>query len=317
LILGDKNQKGGAVMEEPRAKDVATAEKSNSHEQTIAIYFIIIVAALIGSYYLSVALFPKPKVGIINLTAPVGGTLAGAMTREINYAINARDIKSIVLVINSPGGSASAGHDIYFQVRKLREKKPVVASMDLLAASAAYQIGVAANEIYAKPASIIGNVGVVMGQPRPEVLSERFTTTGPFKSTGGSATTFLQKLDLLHADFRDSVVIERSAAPNPLKISPDQVATGEIWIGIEAKEYGLIDELGSNLDAIGRAAEMAGLTNYDIVDVRDEYLASLEGSLFDAALEMYEEIDAQPADFDLTSQDTDWPSFYQLYIPLE
>jgi protease-4 len=139
--------------------------------------------------------------------------LANAMAGEINYARKADDIKGVVLVIDSPGGGASAGHDIYFQVRKLREEKPVVASMDTLAASAAYQIGVPANEIYAKPASIIGNVGVIMGQPSPETLSERFITTGPFKTTGGTAGSWLQMLDLLHADFRDSVVAERSQSP--------------------------------------------------------------------------------------------------------
>jgi protease-4 len=188
--------------------------------------------------------------------------------------------------------------------------------MDTLAASAAYQIGVAANEIYAKPASIIGNVGVIMGQPSPETLSERFITTGPFKTTGGTASSWLQMLDLLHADFRDSVVAERSQAPNPLKLSPDEVATGEIWVGIEAEEYGLIDEIGSRLDAIERAAELANLKNYEVVNVRDEFLASLEGDSLTTALELYEELDAQP-EFDLTSEETDLPSFYQLYIPLE
>jgi ClpP class serine protease len=123
-------------------------------------------------------------------------------------------------------------------------------------------------------------------------------------------------LDLLHADFRDSVVAERSKAPNPLKLTPEEVATGEIWVGVEAKEYGLIDELGSQLDAIERAAELANLENYEIVSVRDEFVASLTDGELISALEMYEELEAQP-EFDLTSEETEWPTFYQLYIPLE
>ncbi len=284
--------------------------------ERIVLYAIIVVVALVAGYYLAQALIPTPKIGIINVDTQVTGLMANAMAGEINYARNADDIKGVVLVIDSPGGGASAGHDIYFQVRKLREEKPVVASMDTLAASAAYQIGVAANEIYAKPASIIGNVGVIMGQPSPETLSERFITTGPFKTTGGTAGSWLQMLDLLHADFRDSVVAERSQAPNPLKLSPDEVATGEIWVGIEAKEYGLIDEIGSRLDAIERVAELANLKKYEVVSVQDEFLASLEGDSLTTALELYEELDAQP-EFDLTSEETDLPSFYQLYIPLE
>jgi protease-4 len=303
-------------MSEAKQEDTALAPKSHSREQTIAIFFLVIVAALVGGYLLSTYLVPKPKIGIINIQAPIGSAFAEAVAQEVEYAINNDDIKAVVVMINSPGGSAASGHDVYYQIRRLREVKPVVASMDVLAASAAYQIGVAANEIYAKPATFVGNVGVIMGQPGPETLSEQFVTTGPFKATGASATSLLQKLDLLHADFRDSVVAERSKAPNPLKISPDALATGEIWIGIEAKEYGLIDEIGSNLDAIHRAAEMAGLNNYEVVNIRAAYLDSLDGFQLESALALYKEVENQP-DFDLSTEQTKWPSFYQLYIPLE
>lgn len=298
------------------SNETVQATGNTSRETAIVISILVIIAAIVAGYFLAQQLIPTPKVGIIHLDTQVTGTLAEAMSAEINYAIHADDIKAIVLDIDSPGGSASAGHDIYFQVRKLREAKPVVASMETLAASAAYQIGVGANEIYGKPASIIGNIGVIMGQPQPETLSEQFVTTGPFKATGGSATSYLQKLNLLHADFRDSVIAERSKAPNPLKLSPDQVATGEIWIGIEAKEHGIIDELGSTLDAIDRAAQMAGLKKYDVVEIRDEYLASLQGSRLNAAQTLYTNLDAQP-EIDLTTESVKWPTFYQIYLPLE
>ena len=303
-------------MSDSRETGDAAPSGSQSRETTIVVAVLVIIGAIIAGYYLSVALVPKPKIGVIDLQAQVTGLLAEAMANEIDYARKADDIKGVVLIVNSPGGSASAGHDIYYMMRSLREEKPIVASLDTLAASAAYQIGVAANEMYAKPASIIGNVGVIMGQPEPETLSERFVTTGPFKATGGSATSYLQKLDLLHADFRDSVVAERSQAPNQLKLSPDEVATGEIWIGIEAKEHGIIDELGSRLDAIDRVAEMAGLTDYEVVNVREEYLASLADDNLQSAMTLYEQLVSE-VDLDLTSESTRWPSFYQIYIPLE
>ncbi len=302
-------------MSEIRSED--SQSSTNSTVQAVVLYLVVIAIALVGGYYLAVALIPTPKIGVIDLFGPVGSITAETISREINYARNADDIHGVVFAINSPGGSASAGHDIYFQVRKLRDEKPVVASLDVLAASAAYQVAVGANEIYAKPASIIGNVGVIFSQPQPETLSERFTTTGPFKTTGGSPTSYLQKLDLLHADFRDSVVAERSKSPNPLQLTPDQVATGEIWVGIEAMEFGIIDELGSRIDAFDAAARLAGIDQYEIVDVRDEYLASLEGSSLISALEMYEEFDSTEIEFDLSAEETDWPAFYQLYVPLE
>lgn len=285
--------------------------------QRTVIFGILIALALVAGYYLAVALIPTPKIGVIYLDTQVGGPLVEAMSQEINYARKARDIKAVVLMVNSPGGGASSGHDIYYQMRKLRAEKPIIASVDVLAASAAYQIAVGATEIYAKPASFIGNIGVIVGLPAPETLSEQFITTGPFKATAFSTTGIVQKLDLLYANFRDSVVAERSAAPNPLKLDADAVATGELWVGLEAKEHGLIDELGSKLDAIDRAAELVGLTHYEVVNVRDEYLSSVEGTAqYPTAMKVYEALDNQP-EIDLSAQSSDWPSFYQMYIPLE
>ncbi|MBN1993257.1 MAG: S49 family peptidase [Anaerolineae bacterium] len=283
---------------------------------TVAIYFVVIALALVAGYYLALALIPTPKIAALNLDTQVTNLLSELMSRQVDYALKADDIKGVVLVVNSPGGGASAGHDIYFQIRKLREEKPVVASVDIGAFSAAFQIAVAANEIYAKPASFVGNVGVIMGQPQPEVLSEQFITTGPYKTTGGSATGVLQKQNLIFDDFRDSVIAERSVAPNPLKMAPDELSTGEIWVGIEAMEYGLIDALGSKLDAADAAARLAGLKNYKLVDLREEYLASLDDPALTAAMELFEDLDNQP-EFDLTGQQLEYPSFYQIYIPLE
>lgn len=295
-------------------------ENSKSVERIVqrtVIFGILIALALVASYYLAVALIPTPKIGVIYLDTQVGGPMVEAMSQEINYARKARDIKAVVLMVNSPGGGASSGHDIYYQMRKLRAEKPVVASVDVLAASAAYQIAVGATEIYAKPASFIGNIGVIVGLPAPETLSEQFITTGPFKATAFSSTGIVQKLDLLYANFRDSVVAERQAARNELKLDADAVATGELWVGLEAKEHGLIDELGSKLDAIDRAAELVGLNHYEVVNVRDEFLSSVEGTAqYPAAMKVYEELDNQP-EIDLSAQSSDWPSFYQMYIPLE
>ncbi|MFN8456904.1 MAG: S49 family peptidase [Anaerolineae bacterium] len=296
----------------------AGGKSTEARVQKIVLGLIALALTVVAGYYLSLWLVPTPKIGIIEVTSQVGGPLVDSMTQEINYARHARDIKGVVLIINSPGGGASSGHDIYFQVRKLRSEKPVVASVDILAASAAYQIAVAANEIYAKPASFIGNVGVIVGLPLPETLSEDFITTGPFKATAFNSTTIVQKLDLLYREFKNSVVAERSKAPNPLQLTADQVGTGELWVGLEAKHFGLIDELGSKIDAIDRAAQLAGVKDYEVVSVREEYLASLKDQpqQYETALKMYQEVDSQP-EIDLSAKDSKWPTLYQLYVPLE
>jgi protease-4 len=283
---------------------------------TIVIFIVVIAVALVAGYFLAEQLAPTPKIAVLDIDTQVTTLLSQLTERQINYALNAPDIKGVVLAINSPGGSAAAGHDIYFQILKLREEKPVVSSVDIGAFSAAYQIAVASNEIYGKPASFVGNVGVIMGSPQPEQLSENVITTGPFKSSGGSATSVLQKQNLLYFDFRDTVVAERSASPNPLKLTPEEVSTGEIWVGIEAMEYGLMDGIGSKLDAADAAAEMAGIRNYQLVSLRDEYLDSLDDTALASNIELFEQLDTQ-AKIDLSSAEYDWPTFYQLYIPLE
>jgi signal peptide peptidase SppA len=299
------------------AREVSS-RSTEAWAQKIVIGLIMLAIAGVAGYYLSVWLIPTPKIGIIEVTTQVGGPLVETMTQEINYARHARDLKAVVLIINSPGGGASSGHDIYYQVRKLRDEKPVVASVDILAASAAYQIAVAANEIYAKPASFIGNIGVIVGLPAPETLSEQFITTGPFKATAFNTSSIMEKLDLLYNDFKNSVVAERSKAPNPLQLTADQVGTGELWVGLEAKHNGLIDEIGSKLDAIERAAQLANVKDYEVVSVREEYLASLKDKpqQYQVALTLYEELANQP-EIDLSAENSKWPTLYQLYVPLE
>jgi protease-4 len=286
---------------------------------TIVIFIVVIAIALVAGYYLAEQLTPTPKIAVLDVDTQVTNLLSQLTERQINYALNAPDIKGVVVAINSPGGGASAGHDIYFQLLKLREEKPVVASVDIGAFSAAYQIAVATNEIYGKPASFVGNVGVIMGSPRPEQLSENVITTGPFKSTGGSASSVLQKQDLLYFDFRDTVIAERSGAPNEWtedKLPADKLASGEIWVGVEAMEYGLIDNIGSKLDAADAVAEMAGIRNYQLVNLRDEYLDSLTDTALTSNIELFEQLDNQ-AKIDLSNAEYEWPTFYQLYIPLE
>jgi ClpP class serine protease len=86
-------------------------------------------------------------------------------------------------------------------------------------------------------------------------------------------------------------------------------------------EYGLVDELGSVLDAIDRAAELANLEHYEIVAIQDEYLTELQqqGSEaeYQTALDLYAKLESQPDEFDLSTEQVEWPTFYQIYIPLE
>ena len=169
----------------------------------------------------------------------------------------------MVLDIASPGGEVTASEDLYFEVLKLREQMPVVASVDELAASGAYYLAAAADEIYAKPASEVGNVGVVSILPEPDLLDEELITTGPFKFSGGPQVAYVHQMDMLKDAFIEAILAQRA---DRLTVEPEVLSRGELYLGLQAQRMGLIDEIGSRADAISAAGQLARLRHYDVVD---------------------------------------------------
>ena len=140
-------------------------------------------------------------------------------------------------------------------MRAMRREIPVVAVIDQLGASAAFRIALGTNYIYVKPASLVGSVGTAFRLPAGESIDERSYTTGPHKQTGSSTELYLEKLGLLHQEFVNSVIAERG---EKLKMDTQSLSTGAVYVGLEALEYGLVDEIGSSNEAIKKAAGKRG-----------------------------------------------------------
>jgi protease-4 len=271
----------------------------------VIIGVVVLALSAVGGYFLSRTVVPKPKVGLVYYVGNIGGADVAQTRAWFDFVRRHPEIRALVLIINSPGGGAASGEEVYYQVRAMRGEMPVVAVIDQLGASAAYRIALGSNHIYVKPSSLVGSVGTAFQLPSGQTLSERAYTTGPHKGTGATTELYIEKLGLLHQEFVNSVIAERG---EKLKMDRLPLSTGAIFIGLEALEYGMVDEIGSSDEAIKKAASLAGLRSYEVVDINEELQKETEA----------EEVSLTQANLDVEfGSDADWPVFYHLYFEME
>ena len=197
------------------------------------------------------------------------------MSKAIRDARNDKNVKAIVIRINSPGGSSLASDIIWREVMLAKEVKPVIISMSDLAASGGYYIACAGDYIVAQPNTITGSIGVFAMLPNAEGLLKdklglnfekiKITKHADFGSIDRPMTDFeatvLQKgVDSTYMEFITRVANGRNLTVNFV----DSVAQGRVWAGVDALKIGLVDELGGIDRAIAIAAEKAEITEYQI-----------------------------------------------------
>ncbi|MDD5259970.1 MAG: signal peptide peptidase SppA [bacterium] len=181
-----------------------------------------------------------------------------------------KNVKAVVLRINSPGGSTGASQEIYEEVKKLRQNgKKIVVSMGDVGASGAYYISCAADRIIANPSTITGSIGVIFNFGNMQELFKKIgvkmevVKSGKSKDIGAywrspeeSERQLLQGLiDNSYEQFVKVIVDGRKMTYDQVK----QLADGSIFTGEQALNKGLIDQLGNLPDAIQVAADLAGL----------------------------------------------------------
>ena len=218
----------------------------------------LVVGCLVAKYVI-----PTPEIAVIRIEGDIWGSYTAHIRQAMDEAANDPSVRAVVLEISSPGGEVTASEDLYFEVLRLRDTKPVVAAVNEIAASGAYYIASAADQIYAKPGSIVGNIGVISILPEPDIVDEMLFTTGPFKLSGGSQVEAIRRMEVLKETFLTAILAQRE---DRLKVGPEVLSRGEVYLGLQAEQIGLIDQVGSKGDAIESAARMALLRNYESVD---------------------------------------------------
>lgn len=199
-----------------------------------------------------------------------------------------KDVKAVVLRVNSPGGSAYASEQIWHQVMELKKVKPVVVSMGSYAASGGYYISCPANWIVAEPNTLTGSIGIFgmfpdvsgllrekLGLKFDEVKTNKYALFGtrsrPF--TADELSHLESYIDRGYKLFR-----QRVADGRRLKVDQvEQVAQGHVWLGQDALRIGLVDQLGGVEVALRKAAQLAKLTQWhsSAYPVLPDYLSQL------------------------------------------
>ncbi len=203
----------------------------------------------------------------------MGGDAYAQLLRQVR---NDEAVKAVVLRLDSPGGSAWASELIRRELELTRAAgKPVIVSMSSVAASGAYWIASAADEIWASPATLTGSIGVFgifpeIAQPLKELgihvdgvaTSSLAAALDPRRPLSAEAAQTLQ-LGVDHAYRRFIDIVARGRGMEASDV--DAVARGRVWLGAAAQQLGLVDQLGGLDDALAAAAERAELEDYEVV----------------------------------------------------
>lgn len=222
----------------------------------------------------------KDKVAIVVAKGEIldgnqpAGTIGGDSTARLLRQARLDDtVKAVVLQVDSPGGSSFASEIIRQEVLELQSAgKPVVVSMSTYAASGGYWISAPADKIIASPSTITGSIGVFgMFLTFEDSLEYLGINTDGVASTEIAGMSALRELDPrfgeilqrnVESAYRQFItMVGESRGMSPEAV--DKIAQGRVWIGSQALELGLVDELGDLDDAVASAAEIAGLESWD------------------------------------------------------
>ena len=187
------------------------------------------------------------------------------------------DVKAVVFRVNSPGGSAFVSDQIWHQVVELKKVKPIVVSMGDVAASGGYYISCAASRIIAEPNTLTGSIGIFGMFPNVSGLLDKVSLTTDVVKTNTYADlgdTYRPMRDDEKALIQsfvergyDTFLTRCADGRGMTKEAINEIGQGRVWTGEQAKERGLVDELGGIDKAIETAAELADLSDYSLTYV--------------------------------------------------
>ena len=225
----------------------------------------------------------KPEIAVIyalGACAMDEGITARKLVKDVESAVNDQNVKAIVLRVDSPGGSAMASDIIAEAMKKAKGKKPVIVSQGYVAGSGGYWLSMYGDTIVAAPNTITGSIGVIGGFYFNKDLKEKlgistdFVKRGKHADLGFGFTVPLLGMTLPDRNFNEEEldrvesVIRGSYKEFVTKVSDgrkksfeevDSIGQGRVWSGLAGKEIGLVDVIGSLIDAVDIAIEKAGL----------------------------------------------------------
>ena len=209
---------------------------------------------------------------------------AGAIAKKVRDAGEDKEVKALVLDINSPGGTVAAVQNIYSEILKAKQNgKKVVALFRDVAASGGFYIAMAADKIVAEPGTITGSVGVIMQSANVEGLFNKIgvkmepITSGKYKDIGSAYRPMTPEEKALLQDMVDDTYTQFFAAvkagrPNVAEDTLREYTDGRVFTGQRAYNLGFIDKLGGEEEALNLAGELAGIKDPKIISSKSDNL---------------------------------------------
>ena len=198
---------------------------------------------------------------------------------ELDKALKNKNIKGIVLRVNSPGGSALASAVINNKIKEVDKVKPVYVSIGGIAASGGYYISADAKKIFADKESLTGSIGVVSLIPNVKELVEKIDINIEELKKGEYADIYSltnevtkDKLDKIYASnlkVYDEFLNVVSEGRDLNREYVHSIAQGKVWLGEEALELKLVDKIGGIEDTISNLAKDLNLTHYDVIEISE------------------------------------------------
>lgn len=222
------------------------------------------------------------KIAIVTVEDVIMDATARHVLKQLKTAHEDDHVKAIVLKVDSPGGTINASDHIHRKVKEIcrgtENTKPIVVSMQGLAASGGYYVSAPANQIFAERTTMTGSIGVIASFPMVHGLMDDFKVqmevvkTGPMKDVGSPFRPMNeQEKERWQAIINDSFQTFLEVVSDGRGMDLEKVralATGDIYTAREAKANGLVDEIGYLEDAIAAAESKAGVSDAKVVEYR-------------------------------------------------
>jgi len=238
----------------------------------VAILFLIGVSLMNETEFATFT--PGGKVGLVEVEGAImdGRDIIEQLERQKDDA----SVKAVVLRVNSPGGAVGPTQEIYDEIFRVRKAgKPVVASLGAIAASGGYYIACAADTVLASPGTLTGSIGVIMTFPNAEELlkkvglSFQVVKSGPNKDIGSlyremtpEEKRVLQNvIDDVYDQFVEAVMRGRGLSREEVAAFAD----GTVFSGRQARDLGLVDQLGGLAEAVDLAGQLGGIRGKPVV----------------------------------------------------
>jgi len=246
--------------------------------------FLFIVFTLVAVISAVVVLSERApigqKVAVVRIEGPIVDSKE--VIEEIKDYLKNSAVKAIVLRVDSPGGAVAPSQEIYEEVKRASKQKKVIASMGTVAASGGYYISAPATKVFANPGTLTGSIGVIMEIPNIEGLMNKIGVKTEVIKSGkhkDMASIFRKMkeedrkilqgvIEDVHEQFIIAVAEGRKLPIEKVR----EIADGRVFTGKQAKEIGLVDELGNLEDAIKEAARLSGIKGEpEVITKKDRF----------------------------------------------